>query len=161
MSEPTIPPPSGAICEACGCWCAAEIVTGINVTNGHLWLCRECLGEINRKSPLLHAAEASLATAQAERDELAAERERVAMLLIDEEELAKTLLAERDAALAAVEAARREEREAIAVMVETSTISRILAHEWTAKPIREAIAAAIRSRTTTTQRQANTGTATG
>lgn len=150
MSEPTIQPPSGAKCEACGCWCTTEI-TRINVKNGHLWLCFECLDEINRKSQLLRAAEASLATVQSERDTLIrnwahdqCDMERALNVVLglpvdaDGNVVGHSLAEMIDLVPAAVEAARREEREACAKVAEQK---RLL---WNA----DMIAAAIRSRTT-------------
>lgn len=43
-------------CEAC--WTFGTGYVHVRTTNGSLSLCEQCLGDINRKSPLLAAAEA-------------------------------------------------------------------------------------------------------
>lgn len=41
-------------CEACGTW--GQHLMFVRTTNGALWLCRQCLDDINRKNPELTEA---------------------------------------------------------------------------------------------------------
>lgn len=50
-------------CDGCGLLSASEPAKHINLTNGGLDLCPQCLSDINRKSPLLAAERESRALA--------------------------------------------------------------------------------------------------